>query len=118
MTAADFSGGMFTKEWKAQTSSSRSRIRVALTWNSKVAASGGVPSSSVLDADLDLWVYDPDGHPGRGVDDVGQQLGVRRVHAVEDRHVHDQGARLQRPVGLLELVRRRVDDALRSVLMG
>jgi hypothetical protein len=62
MTATDFRGGMFTKEWKAQTYSSRSRIRVALTWNSKVAASGGVPSSSVLNADLDLWVYDPDGH--------------------------------------------------------
>lgn len=62
MTASDFRGGMFTKEWKAQTYSSRSRIRVALTWNSKVAASGGVPSSSVLNADLDLWVYDPDGH--------------------------------------------------------
>ena len=61
MTASDFRGGMFTKEWKAQTYSSRSRIRVALTWNSKVAASGGVPSSSVLNADLDLWVYDPDG---------------------------------------------------------
>jgi hypothetical protein len=61
MTAADFSGGMFTKEWKAQTFSTSSRIRVALTWNSKVTASGGSPSSSVLDADLDLWIYDPDG---------------------------------------------------------
>lgn len=62
MTAADFSGGMFNKEWKAQTFSTSSRIRVALTWNSKVTASSGSPSSSVLDADLDLWVYDPDGH--------------------------------------------------------
>jgi hypothetical protein len=61
MTAADFRGGMFTKEWKAQTSTTRSRIRVALTWNSRVTASGGSPSSSVLDADLDLWVFDPDG---------------------------------------------------------
>jgi len=62
MTASDFRAGMFTKEWKAQTFSTRSRIRVALTWNSKVAAGGGVPSSSLLDADLDLWVYDPDGN--------------------------------------------------------
>jgi subtilisin len=62
MTASDFSGGMFTKEWKAQTYTTSSRIRVALTWNSKVAASGGVPSSSVLNADLDLWIYDPDGY--------------------------------------------------------
>jgi hypothetical protein len=61
MTAADFSGGMFNKQWKAQSFTTSSRIRVALTWNSKVAASGGSPSSSVLDADLDLWVYDPDG---------------------------------------------------------
>ena len=61
MTAADFSGGMFTKEWKAQTFTTQSRIRVALTWNSRTTASGGSPSSSVLDADLDLWVYDPDG---------------------------------------------------------
>jgi hypothetical protein len=61
MTAADFRGGVFTKEWRAQTSTTRARIRAALTWNSKVTASGGSPSSSVLDADLDLWVHDPDG---------------------------------------------------------
>ena len=28
----------------------------------------------MLDADLDLWVYDPDSH-GRLVDQLGQQLG-------------------------------------------
>jgi subtilase family protein len=61
MTAADFVRGMFNKEWKARTFTTSSRIRVALTWNSEVTASGGAPSSSVLDADLDLWVYDPDG---------------------------------------------------------
>jgi hypothetical protein len=61
MTAADFSGGMFIKEWQAMTYTTNSRIRVALTWNSKVAASGGSPSSSILDADLDLWIHDPDG---------------------------------------------------------
>jgi subtilisin len=61
MTVGDFPGGMFDKEWKAQTFTTSSRIRVALTWNSEVVASGGVPSSSVLDADLDLWVFDPDG---------------------------------------------------------
>ena len=32
---------------------------MALTWNSKVA--GAAPTSSVLDADLDLWIYDPAG---------------------------------------------------------
>jgi len=62
MTAGDFRGGMFTKEWKAQTFTTRSRIRVALAWNSKVTASGDSPSGSFLDADLDLWIYDPDGH--------------------------------------------------------
>ena len=61
MTAADFTGGRFSKEWHAQTFTTRSRIRVALTWNSRVTASGGSPSSSVLDADLDLWIYDPNG---------------------------------------------------------
>lgn len=59
MTASDFSGGFFTKTWKAQTFTTNSRIRVALTWNSKVA--GAAPASSVLDADLDLWIYDPAG---------------------------------------------------------
>lgn len=61
MRAADFRGGMFTKQWKAQTFSARSRIRVALAWNSRVTASGGSPTGSMLDADLDLWVFDPDG---------------------------------------------------------
>jgi hypothetical protein len=59
MTASTFSGGFFTKSWKAQTFTTNSRIRVALTWNSKVA--GATPTSSVLDADLDLWIYDPAG---------------------------------------------------------
>jgi Subtilase family len=63
MSASSFSGGFFTKSWKAQTYTTSSRIRVALTWNSKVtASSSGAPISSVLDADLDLWIYDPDGN--------------------------------------------------------
>jgi hypothetical protein len=61
MTAGDFSGGVFNKEYKGQTSTTKSRIRVALAWSSNVTASGSAPSSSVLDADLDLRVYDPDG---------------------------------------------------------
>jgi serine protease AprX len=56
---ADFQGGFFNKSWNARTSTTNARIRVALTWNSKT--SGSTPTSSVLDADLDLWVYDPDG---------------------------------------------------------
>lgn len=62
MTAGDFRGGMFTKEWRVQTYTTRSRIRVALAWNSRVLAIFGWPIASVLDADLDLWVYDPDGY--------------------------------------------------------
>ena len=62
MTAGDFRGGMFEKQWRVQTYSSRSRIRVALAWNSRVIAFLGFPLASVLDADLDLWVYDPDGN--------------------------------------------------------
>jgi hypothetical protein len=57
MSAADFSGGFYEKTWKAKTHTTSSRIRVALTWNSKTTG-----ASSVLDADLDLWVYDPDMH--------------------------------------------------------
>ena len=57
MGASDFSKGYFNKTWKANTGTTNSRIRVALTWNSKVTT-----TSSVLDADLDLEVYDPDGN--------------------------------------------------------
>jgi serine protease AprX len=57
MRASDFSGGYFNKTWKARTNTTNARIRVAVTWNSKVTT-----SSSVLDADLDLHVFDPDGH--------------------------------------------------------
>ena len=56
INAAKFSGGFFDKTWKAYTLTTNSRIRVALTWNSKTDG-----TSSMLDADLDLWVYDPDG---------------------------------------------------------
>lgn len=56
MSASNFSGGYFNKTWKARTTTTNARIRVAVTWNSKVTA-----SSSVLDADLDLRVFDPDG---------------------------------------------------------
>jgi hypothetical protein len=62
MTAGDFRGGMFERQWKVQTFSARSRIRVALAWNSRVASIFGIPLASFLDADLDLWVYDPDGN--------------------------------------------------------
>jgi serine protease AprX len=62
MTAADFREGFFTKQWTAQTYTTSSRIRFALAWNSKVADSGGAPVSSVLNADLDLWIYDPNGN--------------------------------------------------------
>lgn len=56
---ADFQGSFFHKSWNAWTWTTNARIRVALTWNSKTA--GSSPTSSVLDADLDLWVYNPDG---------------------------------------------------------
>jgi hypothetical protein len=62
MRASDFEDRVFEKTWTARTNTTRCRIRVAFTWNSKTAASSGEPTSSLLDADLDLWVYDPDGH--------------------------------------------------------
>jgi hypothetical protein len=62
MTSSSFRSGFFTKEWRVQTFTTRSRIRVALAWNSRPIAIFGWPLASVLDADLDLWVYDPDGH--------------------------------------------------------
>lgn len=61
MTNASFSGGYLTKIWKAKVTNTSSRVRVALVWNSKVAAINGDPSSSTLDADLDLSVLAPNG---------------------------------------------------------
>ncbi len=58
---SSFSAGYLTKTWKAKVGSIPSRVRVALVWNSKVAATNGDPSSSVLDADLDLIVQAPNG---------------------------------------------------------
>ena len=62
MWASDFDGLYFNKTWKAKAITTNSRIRVAFTWNSKTTSSDGEPTSSVLDADLDLKVYDPDGY--------------------------------------------------------
>jgi hypothetical protein len=59
----DFSDGFFEKTWKPKIYTTNSRIRVALAWNSKVSSTDGEPTSSVLDADLDLWLFDPDGYP-------------------------------------------------------
>lgn len=61
MTNSSFSGGYLTKTWKAKVGSTNSRVRVALVWNSKVAATNGDPTSSTLDADLDLIVQNPSG---------------------------------------------------------
>jgi len=60
MRVSDFQSGFFNKTWKVQASTTGSRIRVALTWNSKTTSTQDEPTSSELDADLDLWVYDPD----------------------------------------------------------
>ena len=60
MSTASFTGGFLNKTWTAYTGSTTSRIRVALTWNSKTAGTADAPTSSVLDGDLDIWVYDPD----------------------------------------------------------
>lgn len=61
-SASDFSGGFFTKSWKVKTGTTNSRIRVAFTWNSKTEADGsGNPVSSVLDGDMDVWIYSPSG---------------------------------------------------------
>lgn len=50
-------GPQFMNEtWKVRAGNTNSKIRVALTWNSKTTS-----SSSVLDADLDLYVYAPNG---------------------------------------------------------
>lgn len=57
MSAGSFSDGYFNKSWKAKTSSTNARIRVALTWNSQTDNN----SSSILKGDLDLRVYSPSG---------------------------------------------------------
>ena len=61
LTASSFKSGYYTRTWKAQVSNPNSRVRVALTWNSKTGSTLGTPSSSQLDADLDLHVYDAEG---------------------------------------------------------
>ena len=45
MTAGDFSGGMLNKEYKTQASTTKSRIRVALAWNSNVTAAAAAFST-------------------------------------------------------------------------
>lgn len=55
--ASSFSGGFFNKSWKAFTATTNSKIRITFNWNSKTTA-----TSSVLDADLDLHILDPDGN--------------------------------------------------------
>jgi len=54
---SSFNGNEFNKTWTAKTGSTNSRIRVALTWNSKTTSA----SSSVNNADLDLRVYNSAG---------------------------------------------------------
>jgi hypothetical protein len=61
ITDADFVDGFYKRSWTAKIRTTQGKIRVALTWNSKVSAVDGVPTSSALDADLDLWVRDPSG---------------------------------------------------------
>jgi hypothetical protein len=53
---ASFTNGYMNETWKVKTGTTNSKIRVAFTWNSKTTS-----SSSVLDADLDLRVYAPNG---------------------------------------------------------
>lgn len=61
ISAADFANGYYTRTWTAHTGTTRSRIRVALAWNSRTTTIFGIPISSVLDADLDLHVFDSNG---------------------------------------------------------
>lgn len=61
MYASDFNG-YYKKKWKIQVYNTDSHVRVALTWNSKTSSSDGEPTTSILNADLDLYVYDPDGN--------------------------------------------------------
>lgn len=62
ITAGDFRrGGYLSRSWTARVSTTESRLRVALTWNSRTSGIFGIPLASVLDADLDLHVFGPDG---------------------------------------------------------
>jgi hypothetical protein len=60
--AADFNGGYFSRTWTARVATTASRVRVAVAWNARTFALFGIPLVSWLDADLDLHVFDPDGH--------------------------------------------------------
>jgi serine protease AprX len=60
--AADFKRGYFSRTWTARVATTASRVRVALAWNARTLRLFGIPLVSWLDADLDLHVFDPDGH--------------------------------------------------------
>jgi hypothetical protein len=61
VTHADFAGGYLDRTWTAHVATTSSRIRAALAWNSRTLGFFGIPIASVLDADLDLHVFGPDG---------------------------------------------------------
>jgi hypothetical protein len=55
LRSSSFSEGYLNERWYAKSiGGSNSKIRIAFTWNSKTDG-----TTSELDADLDLWVYDP-----------------------------------------------------------
>ncbi len=56
--ASSFTNGVFNKTWSVKTGTTRSKIRVAFTWNSKTTST----ASSVLDGDLDLRIYNSAGN--------------------------------------------------------
>jgi len=60
LTPASFSGGYLTKTWTATFSGASPRIRVALTWDSKVTGETGA-GADTLDLDLDLEITGPNG---------------------------------------------------------
>lgn len=61
LTASSYRRRSLTKLGKTNVSSPHACVRVALTWNSKTGSTLGTPSSSHLDENLDLHVYDADG---------------------------------------------------------
>ncbi|MFN7963817.1 MAG: S8 family serine peptidase [Thermoanaerobaculia bacterium] len=63
LTAGSFANGYLTKTWTVSVATVATRVRAALVWDSNVQADiDGNPLSSILDLDLDLYLYDPNGN--------------------------------------------------------
>jgi hypothetical protein len=114
ITHADFSRGYLDRSWTARVATTRSRLRVALAWNSRTTGILGIPVSSMLDADLDLHRFAPDGSLVATSSSWDNSWEMVEVSPRQVGNYTIKG--LQHAAHLRELVRRGLDGALRPLL--